>query len=126
VADLYTDNDVPIPLANRLQSSDHSVVTVRGLGTRRAGDDEHLLTATQQRRIFITHNGRDFLLLHNAWRWWAAAWGSAAQHTGILVIPQQVPIVRLEAEILTLLESDTVMTNMLYTWSINDGWQPVV
>jgi hypothetical protein len=125
MANLYTDNDVPIPLANRLQSSGHNVVTVRGLGTRKAGDDEHLLTAALQQRIFITHNGRDFLLLHNAWRRWSAAWGATAQHAGILIIPQRVPIARLEIEILALLASGKATVNVLYSWSINDGWQPV-
>jgi hypothetical protein len=123
MADLYTDNDVSIPLVNRLQLSGHDVVTVRDLGTRKAGDDEHLLTAAVQRRIFITHNGRDFLLHHNAWRRWAAAWGATAQHAGVLVIPQRVPIARLEIEILALLASAHAMANILYHWSVNHGRQ---
>ena len=62
----------------------HTATTPSELGTERAGDADHLLEATQQRRILVTHNRKDFLLLHNAWHTWAMA----VPHAGILVLPQ--------------------------------------
>lgn len=125
MADLYTDNDVSIPLANRLRSSGHNVVTARGLGGRKAGDEEHLLTAAQQGRTFITHDGKDFLLLHNAWRRWALAWGVTVRHAGVVVIPRRVPLARVEAAIVALIQSGRPRVNALYIWREQSGWSAV-
>jgi hypothetical protein len=51
-------------------------------------DDEQLLVASQLGYTFLTHNESDFILLHDAWHRWSAAWGIEAGHGGIIIVPQ--------------------------------------
>lgn len=37
----------------------------------RASDDAHLSLAARSGWILVTHNAKDFILLHAAWRRWA-------------------------------------------------------
>jgi len=88
LADFYLDNDVALEAAELLRDAGHTAVTVRDLGREGDADDEHLLIASQQGRIFVTHNEGDFVLLHDAWQRWSAAWEAAAHHAGVLIVPQ--------------------------------------
>jgi hypothetical protein len=84
----YIDNDVSRAVAPLLREAGHDAVSAENLRLDRAGDEEHVLVAAEQRRVFITHNERDFLLLHDAWRRWTTAWHMSQQHAGIVVVPQ--------------------------------------
>ncbi|MBI2940950.1 MAG: DUF5615 family PIN-like protein [Chloroflexi bacterium] len=75
-------------VATLLRAAGHDVVTTRDLGRGSANDDEQLLTAAVQRRVFVTHNTDDFILLHDAWQRWSQAWQVAEKHAGILIVPQ--------------------------------------
>lgn len=88
----------------------------------RGRDDQHLLFATQSGRILITHNWKDFRLLHNAWHEWSAAWDFRREHVGILVM-SQATVAQLMAALHTLLESDQPLADRLYRWTPGSGWQ---
>jgi hypothetical protein len=88
LANFYIDSNVALEVADRLRVASHTAVTARDLRREGNSDDEHLLLASQQGQIFVTHNERDFILLHDAWKRWSVAWGVAEKHAGVLVVPQ--------------------------------------
>ena len=65
----------------------HSVLTAQRMGSQRANDAHHLLEATRMGRLLVTHNVKDFRLLHQAWILWQAAWSIAVPHASILILP---------------------------------------
>ena len=87
MADFYLDHDVAIRVAPALRDLGHTAITPRDLGTERANDADHLLGAATDSRVLVTHNAKDFMLLHHAWELWQTAWLVAAPHSGILVLP---------------------------------------
>jgi hypothetical protein len=100
----------------------HVAVRTRELRLDRADDAAQLLTAAQRGWVFVTHNGRDFKLLHTAWRLWPAP----LQHAGVLVIPQHRWSAPETAERLDrFVNSGAVLTNELYEWTATRGWMPV-
>lgn len=125
MADFYLDHNVAVDLASLLQASGHVVVTAHDAGRGRATDDEHLLFATDLGAILVSHNRRDFVLLHGAWRRWTSAWGVTRTHAGILIVPQP-PIVT-TAEITDALDAfvrrGLSPANELYRWRRAGGWQ---
>jgi Domain of unknown function (DUF5615) len=118
VADLYLDEDVHHGTPAELHRLGHSAV--HGAHAHRgATDDVQLLEAVRQRRVLVTSNARDFVLLHHAWTHWTQEWMSrwaqarrgpagppgrgvdrpewAPAHPGILVVPNGRGPVRLAA-----------------------------
>ena len=86
MADFYLDNDVSLRLAPLLRSVGHRVTTTRELGLSAASDDAQLLTAARNGWILITHNRRDFMMLHDAWRTWPrVAWAAAGWLTSVVI-----------------------------------------
>ena len=70
VADFYFDHGTSGDIAALLRSVAHDVLTTARHGQIRATDERQLLTAYQLGRILVTHNARDFVLAHHAWRLW--------------------------------------------------------
>ena len=64
---LYLDHDVDVALAECLQRLGHDVLTTREVGHTEALDEQQLAFATHARRVFLTHNRRDFRRLHRQW-----------------------------------------------------------
>src|SRR3712207_6871909 len=52
------------PYTTLFRSLGHDVVTSRDLGMDGQDDDLHLLAAANDKRILVTHNGRDFVVLN--------------------------------------------------------------
>ena len=122
---VYIDHDVSAQIAALLRNDGHDVLTTRERHLTRASDDEQLLVASQQGRVLITHNARDFVLLHNAWRRWSAAWQVTAVHAGILVIPQWPRLLPAEAarELHHFLVFRGAPANELHQWRASArGW----
>jgi hypothetical protein len=124
LASFYLDSDVSMRLAPLLRAAGHDVTTAEDQGRRRATDDEQLLIAAQQRRILLTHNRKDFVLLHDAWRRWPAAFAiSLPPHPGILVLDQ-----RLEPELATPVTDllartpPALLANTLLWWRFPGEW----
>jgi hypothetical protein len=73
VVDFYLDEDTPVALGAELQRLGHSAV--HGAAPHRgATDDVQFLEAVRRRRVLVTSNREDFLLLHHAWTHWTPAW----------------------------------------------------
>jgi hypothetical protein len=126
VADFFTDSDVSIALAPALRARGHGATTALAEGLRTASDAQQLLAAVQRGWILVTHNYRDFLLLHQAWNLWRQA-GVVAyrlpRHPGMLVIPQQRWTDSEAAqEIDAFLRTNPAMEDMLYQWTVGRGW----
>ncbi len=121
----YLDNDVSLNIAAALFRLTHTATTAHALGLHSANDAEQLLTAVQRGAILVTHNYRDFLLLHRAWlRWRTAGAGYALpEHPGILSIPQQRWTDDEAAhELDTFTQTNPALPNMLYQWTPSRGW----
>lgn len=89
MADLYFDAEVRPSFRLLLEERGHDVVTTHEFDQRAAVDAEQLVTATQRGRILVTHNGKDFRTLCQAWPRWRRVWGpDPAEHAGVLAIPQ--------------------------------------
>ena len=124
MAQLYTDHNVAVRVAEILHQSGHEALIARDVGLARAEDDEHLLFAVQQGRTLLTHNRKDFILLHNALCRWSAAWPAqpAPHHFGILVLQQDIGAAELSHAVDSFLASAPYLPNELYRWQQNSGW----
>jgi len=127
---LHVDHDVPIRVSQELRNRQtplsllvYSVETARSLTMTKASDYAHLLHATQNQRILITCNWRDFQLLHGAWTHWTGAWGVTLQHTPILVVSQQVSAQRSAVLIDQFIQGGTPLPGMLYRYHPKTQWQ---
>jgi hypothetical protein len=118
MAALYIDEDVSELLAPYLRSLGYDAVNVRQLHQRRLPDYRHLLYAAQEKRIRVTHNGRDFRDLHGAWILWSEAWQAGAEHAGILIIEQRANLTvrSMGDEILRLVQEHPSPRNRLFTF----------
>jgi hypothetical protein len=64
---LYLDHDVDVAFAARLRHLGHNVLTTREVGRTESSDEQQLVFATHERRVFLTPNRRDFRRLHRQW-----------------------------------------------------------
>lgn len=126
----HVDHNVSQRLTRLLVARGYDAVAAHDLGLDRASDARHLLLAAKQGRIVLTHNERDFLLLHDAWLRWSADWGVEPHHAGIIVLPQKErwDAYRSLEEIESLLgrapQAGRVrpMTDLLWRWQARRGW----
>ena len=125
----YLDNDVAVRARSSLIALGYDVVTTRQLSRGTARDHEQLLFAAHRRRILITHNGRDFRLLVEAWRDWSRDWGVWPHHSGVLVVLQRLRLdhVRLADEVHQFVSSPNAaaLTDRLYELN-HAGWRRLV
>jgi hypothetical protein len=114
LADFQLDEDVSEMLEPLLEGLGHDVFTTRYLRSKRTKDSAQLSLAARFGRIFVTHNGDDYELLHRAWRQWSNEWDVMPRplHAGILVIPQQprLSLQQTAHEVDTLIRRQSVTT----------------
>jgi hypothetical protein len=131
VATFSLDNDVPMRMAALLRAAGHHVVTARELGMTGADDDVVLLAAADRASAVISHNVKDFTLLHGAWLRWTARWSVDARHGGILLLPQPTAAERLRDAmnaveltrlVLALVAQGSPRPNELWQWQRGRGW----
>lgn len=127
MASLYIDEDNGRTIAALLRSLGHDVVWAREHRSPGTTDELQFVAAVQLGRIFVTHNERDFVLLHRAW----VAWPQELNvrwpvHRGVLVIPQPptLPVNHAATQIDELLQSGSPLTNAYYIWKHERGWVP--
>jgi predicted nuclease of predicted toxin-antitoxin system len=78
---IYLDDDsIETLLVQLLSRAGHDVVTSVAAGLGGRPDPVHLLYAIRDRRRLLTHNDRDFRLLHEL------VFGSGGHHPGILIV----------------------------------------
>jgi len=124
---VYIDEDVGKVFIQLLQADGHTVLHARTTpGMSGVTDGNQLLFAAQHDSVLLTHNGRDFLLLHDAWRRWGAAWRSVHAHEGILLIPQHVTAIVVARAVHDQLTGNFPLRNEFYEWDRARGWQHVL
>jgi len=131
VPTFYTDQNVSAAVARALRARRLDAVSTDERGNKGAGDQRQLLIATAERRAVVTHDGRDFRLLHRAWREWSVAWGVAARyrHGSIVVVPQggqgdrEMPAGRVADLVTELARAYDNLTGRFFVWSWRDGWR---
>jgi hypothetical protein len=123
LARLYHDHNVSQDLAHLLRA-DHDVVSARELSRERLTDDAQLLAAVLDERTVVTHDRRDFTLLHDAWLTWPAAFGQMLPpHRGILVL-DAAPYRTLFSVLASfLVATPAPIMNELLWWHHRDGWR---
>ena len=126
MAALYTDENMALALEGLLRDYGHVVTSTFGEGRSGAPDPHQLLFAAERGWTLITHNRRDYRLLHDAWHLWSYAWSVSRRHAGILVLEQVIaqPVAELAALIHALGEDPaTSLVNALYDWKPTTGWR---
>lgn len=126
MAAFYLDNDVSNEAVGLLETKGHEVLHTRRHGQARATDDQQLLTALRLNRILVTHNARDFILVHRAWRLWPSAFGADwPQHPGILIIPQPADLPTPQAAVALdrFVRSGRPLLDRLYRLTTAGAWQ---
>lgn len=122
MANFHLDQNVSSQIGVGLESLGHTVVTAYALGMGEADDEEHLLVPAHHRRIVVTYNRKDFILLHHAWLRWQEHWQIEHLHSGILIVPDKRPIFPYVQAIDTLSqERYGGFDNQLYEWR-NGAW----
>lgn len=92
MARLFFDHNVPFRLVSLLRVTGHDILLAREAGAARSTDDAVLLSSVRANRVLVTHNRRDFRLLHDAWLSWPPTFGVAfPAHRGILVLDVAPP-----------------------------------
>lgn len=113
MASFYIDHDMSVEVARLLSASGHDVLTTREIGQERFGDHQQLLFAAEHGRILLSHNWRDYRLLHAAWQLWSLAWERPAPHSGIVIVDQGNPV-WLAEQIRVFIEGNPILRNRLY------------
>ena len=118
MAYFYLDNDVATRVADELRTFGHAAVTTRSLHRGHTRDEQQLLYAAEHGWIVVTHNAKDFILLHDAWQLWAHAWQVPAQHAGIFIPPHGStwPASTIAVEIHRFIQTRQLITNQLFAW----------
>lgn len=95
MANLYTDENFPLPVVELLRSFGHDVLTARQAGNAnlRIPDEEVLAFAVSNARAVLTRNRRDFMRLHIL----------QPDHAGIIVCTEDPDFERLATRINKLL-----------------------
>jgi hypothetical protein len=79
----------------------------------------HVRSAAENGRILVTHNKRDFLLLHAAW----VDWMTGYPHSGILIMKQQRLLVPQMAHAIdSFVTGGRDMANRAYEWTASGRW----
>ncbi len=122
MASFFLDEDVSANLADLLRSYGHTVTDVHDERREGIPDPRQLLFASDRGLIEVTHNRRDFLLLHDAWLTWTHEWRMDHRHSGILVVDQLPPAdLHVAARAIHDHVSDPAasLRNALYHWMRN-------
>jgi len=105
---LYLDESVSVALAAVLRQHGVDSLTARDADNLGADDEFQLLFATQQNRVILTHDTRDFLRLASMW---AAAGRS---HAGILLVHQvALPVLLLRFRAFQIRHQQTEFLNQV-------------
>lgn len=81
----YLDEDVPFSLAQALRNRGVDCITTQEAGNKGLSDAEQIAFTAENNRTIVTHNKKDFILLHNSYA------RTENKHAGI-VVADQLPI----------------------------------
>lgn len=94
---VYLDEDVDVLLARLLTARGFDCLTAVQAGQLGQSDMVHLETATQEGRILISHDRRDFEQLARLW------WEQEKEHAGILLAVRRPDTYELARHVLPVL-----------------------
>lgn len=105
MADLYTNENFPLPAAQELRRLGHDVLTVQesGLGSQAIADESVLRFAISQRRAVVTLNRRHFVRLHE----------ENPSHHGIIVCTADRDFVGLASRVYMVIRSKSGLEGQL-------------
>lgn len=125
MASIYLDEPVSDLQALPLRQRGHDALTTVQASNKEQSDVHQLPFATRTRRFLITHDLRDYPMLHEAWHELAREWGVTARtlHPGILILPPtaRLDIARAAHEIDALVGREEIV-NRLLRWKVPVGW----
>lgn len=125
MAKFYLDEDVTRLITTDLRALGHDAASTDELGRKGQTDPKQLWFAATERRILVTCNRRDLVLLHEAWVvWQMPGGGTRPTHEGLLVIPNAGgALASAHADsIHRLLERDTDLRNRLLLLQPDGRW----
>ena len=105
VANLYANENLPVPVVNELRELGHDVLTSyeAGNANKAIPDDQVLSFAAQLQRAVITLNRYDFIALHNC----------NSNHAGIVVCKEDVDFSSLAKRIDVQIRANNPLTGKL-------------
>lgn len=105
MAELYADENFPLPVVEVLCESGHDVLTAHEAGNtgKQIPDEEVLAFAVNENRILLTLNRKHFIRLH----------GEKPDHTGIVVCTFDPDFTGQAQQIHTALEAQPQMAGQL-------------
>jgi hypothetical protein len=125
----YLDEQVSELLASALQALGYDATSANRLGNKGLHDGLQLLIATNQGRVLITYNYKDFTLLHRSWRDWTTDWGieERHRHSGILLVrsSQGIKARTLADAIDGFAQENHDLSSRLVEWNSSYGWSEV-
>jgi hypothetical protein len=121
VVAFYLDNDVSREVGTYLREHHHYVTHTRDQQQTRAHDEVQLLTALDLQALLVTHNYKDFAMLHRAWELWRVRWNIEEFHPCILVLPHG-PSERLVDALLAMLQAGLPAQSTLYRLRASGVW----
>jgi predicted nuclease of predicted toxin-antitoxin system len=101
---LYADHIVDERFSVDLRRNGFDLILAREVGNQLLSDEEHLVWATAQNRVILTHDRKDFIPLAKAWAL------AGREHTGVILSAQpgeDIPYGALLRRLLRLLDSFT-------------------
>jgi len=123
VAAFYLDHDVSLALADFLRAGGHVVYVSRDVGAATHNDAQQLLSASvTYKALLVTHNYKDFLLLHRAWLLWSAHWQQAEPHVAVLVL-EQADEADLARRLADFLGRGWPLENAVYRYRASTDWR---
>lgn len=121
----YLDQNVSHFLVAELEQRGHLVSTTTAERRVGAPDPHQLLYAAERNWTLVTHNRKDFWMLHDAWLRWSRRWGVRPRHAGIIVIQLYADqsFSEIAENISNLLtDPDSSLDTALYDWRRSTGW----
>lgn len=103
MANLYADEQFPLPVVILLRDLNHNILTVQEAGNAGLSDPEVLEFAINNNRAILTQNRRDFIKLH----------AKNPNHAGIIVCTNDRNIQRLAERINQAIADETTLVNKL-------------
>lgn len=123
----YLDENVALELETTLRSHGHVVTSTHDERRKSATDGSQLLYAGLRNWVVLTHNRKDFYLLHDAWLLWRHHWRVRETHAGIIVMEQPLGLPNSDlAEIVPRYVTTRTepLTGVLVSWRRGMGWEP--
>lgn len=103
MANLYADEQFPLPVVILLRDLNHNILTVQEAGNAGLSDPEVLEFAINNNRAILTQNRRDFIKLH----------AKNPNHAGIIVCTNDRNMQRLAKRINQAIADETTLVNKL-------------